>query len=56
MQRRNPNWNPLHRIYIRGDKMYKRWMDEIKPANTKHTLKLKQYLKQIKFRSPTHKS
>ena len=42
--KRNENWNPLHTIYLRGDKMLKKWMETIAPNNQKFIAKFEYYL------------
>ena len=43
-KRKETNWNDLHRIEIRGEKMLKRWFKIVKPQNPKHIQKYHSYL------------
>ncbi|MDD5253573.1 MAG: LAGLIDADG family homing endonuclease [Candidatus Nanoarchaeia archaeon] len=44
--RKEKNWNNLHTISIRGEKMMDKFFNIIQPFNPKHLIKLKKYLKQ----------
>ena len=42
--RKEPNWNNIHVLSVRGDKMIKKWFNEIQPSNNKHIKKYYFYL------------
>ncbi|MCD4666315.1 hypothetical protein K8R47_00715 [archaeon] len=46
-KRKYENWNTLYVLYIRGDKMFKKWFKLIKPKNQKYQDKYDKYIKQL---------
>ena len=43
IHRKNENWNDLHKIVLRGDKMLRNFFVLINPGNAKHSFKFDYY-------------